>query len=102
MDLHADDWDWAAVGKSLFSSLAQVVQTISAGGTLTASHSVWVHQKESATTLLEQLQERTPETSIHELELSAENNGWRLRFERRFAETTAALERRLSGASYRD
>lgn len=100
--LHADDWDWAAVGKSLFSALARDTQTIASGGTLTEGHSVWVHEKESATTLLEQLQERSTGTSIHELELVAENNGWRLRFERRFAETTAALERRLSGASFRN
>jgi ATP-dependent RNA circularization protein (DNA/RNA ligase family) len=102
MDLHTDDWDWAAVGKSLFSSLAQVAQTIAAGGALIESRSVWVHEKESATTLLAQLRERASGTSIHELELVAESDGWRLRFERRFAETTAALERRLSGVSYRD
>lgn len=102
MDLHTDDWDWAAVGKSLFSALAELVETVAAGGTLSETHSVWVHHKESATTLLEQLQERTPGTPIRELELSAENDGWRLRFERRFTEATAALERRLSGVSYRD
>jgi ATP-dependent RNA circularization protein (DNA/RNA ligase family) len=102
MDQDADDWDWAAVGKSLFASLARLAKTVADGGTLTESHSVWVHQKESATTLLEQLQERAPGTSIHELELGPEKDGWRLRFERHFSESSAALERRLSGASYRD
>jgi putative ATP-dependent DNA ligase len=101
-NLHAGDWDWATVGESLFSSLAQAAQTIAEGGTLTESYSVWVHEKESATTLLEQLEERTEGTSIHELELIAENDGWRLRFERRLTEASAAVERRLSGASYRD
>ena len=102
MERNTADWDWAAVGKSLFSALAELVETVAAGGTLTETHNVWVHHKESATTLLEQLQERTPGTPIRELELNAESDGWRLRFERRFTEATAALERRLSGVSYRD
>ena len=51
---------------------------------------------------LVQLEERTPGSSIHELALDPEGEGWRLRFERRFAEATAGMERRLSGASYRD
>jgi len=99
--LSAEEWDWATVGKSIFSSLAQATEGIAAGSPLAEEYSVWLHQKESATTLIEQLEERRAETTIHQLELVAEEDGWRLRFERRFVEATAAMERRLSGASYR-
>jgi len=102
MDVAPDDWDWAAVGKSLFRSLAQAARDVADGDAITHEYSVWLHHKEAAGVLLEQLEARTPGTSINELELTAEDDGWRLRFERRFAEATAAMQRRLSGASYRD
>ncbi len=101
LGLSAEEWDWATVGKSIFSSLAQATEGIVAGSALAEEYSVWLHQKESSTTLIEQLEERSAETTIHQLELVAEEDGWRLRFERRFVEATAAMERRLSGASYR-
>lgn len=97
-----DEWDWAAVGEAMFGKLARAAQEVAGGGSLVLEYSVRLHDKASATLLLEQLEERAPGTSIHQLALDEENGGWRLRFERRFAEATAALERRLSGASYRD
>ena len=102
LDLDPDDWDWGRVGKAVFSGLARVVREIDDGGSLTSEYSVWLHEKGAAAELLVQLEERTPGTSIHELSLEAEGDGWRLKFERRFAEATAGMERRLSGASYRD
>jgi len=98
----ADEWDWAAVGEALLRNLAEAVRDVEAGGSLTQEYSVWLHEKDAAGTLLEQLEDRTPGTSIHQLDLVEENDGWRLRFERRFAEATAGIQRRLSGASYRD
>jgi putative ATP-dependent DNA ligase len=97
-----EDWDWEAVGKSLLQTLARAAEQVAGGGSLSQQYSVWLHHEESAELLLEQLEERTLGTSIRRLELEPDNDGWRLRFERRFAEATAALERRLSGASYRD
>ncbi len=98
----ADGWDWEAVGRSVLSSLAKVTQQVAEAGNLASECSVWLHDKEAAEELLAQLEERTPGTSIQRLGIEAENDGWRLRFERRFPEATAAIERRLSGASYRD
>ena len=98
----ADGWDWEAVGKSLLSSLAGSTRQVAGGDALTSEYSVWLHDKDAAAELLAQLEERSPGTAVRELGLEAENDGWRLRFERCFAEATAAIERRLSGASYRD
>ncbi len=97
-----EDWDWDRVGKAVFARLAGVVRHIDDGGDLTSEHSVWLHHEGAAKELLAQLEERTPGTSIKQLELAPENAGWRLRFERRYAEATAGMQRRLSGASYRD
>lgn len=98
----AGEWDWETVGRALLENLAQAARTVAGGDALTQQFSVWVHARESAELLLEQLEERNLGTSIHQLELAAENGGWRLRFERGFGDATAALQRRLSGASYRD
>lgn len=102
LGMSADDWDWEAVGRSLLSSLAGGTRHVAAAGALAGECSVWLHDKDAAEELLVQLEERSPVASIRKLGLEAENDGWRLRFERRFPEATAALERRLSGASYRD
>jgi putative ATP-dependent DNA ligase len=102
LDLAPDAWAWEAVGKSLLQELAGTVREVAEGGSLTRDYDVWLHEESSATLLLEQLEERTPGTSIRQLSLEQEDGGWRLRFARRFAEATAALQRRLSGASYRD
>ncbi len=102
LDRKPEDWDWSRVGKAVFGALAEVVREIADGGSLTSECSVWLHEKDAAAELLVQLEERAPGTSIHELSLEQDGDGWRLRFERRFAEATAGMERRLSGASYRD
>lgn len=102
LGMPAEDWDWEAVGRSVLSSLAGVTQQVAEAGVLASECSVWLHDKDAAEELLVQLEERAPGTSIERLGLEAENDGWRLRFERRFGEATAAIERRLSGASYRD
>ena len=102
LGMPADDWDWEAVGRSVLSSLAGVTQQVAEAGVLARECSVWLHDKDAAEELLAQLEERTPGTSIQRLGLEAENDGWRLRFERRFAAATATIERRLSGASYRN
>lgn len=102
LGMPADDWDWEAVGRSLLSSLAGLTQQVAEAGALASECSVWLHDKDAAEELLVQLDERAPGASIQRLGLEAENDGWRLRFERRFTEATAAIERRLSGASYRD
>jgi putative ATP-dependent DNA ligase len=95
-------WDWEAIGRALLDEIAEAVRTVGEGGTLIRQHSVWLHAREAAAALIEQLQDGTTGAAIRELELVEEKGGWRLRFERRFDEATAALQRRLSGASYRD
>ena len=102
LDLEPRDWDWRRIGESLFAGLAEAARSVADGEALRSSHSVWLHKRQAAEELLAQLEERTPGTSIQRLDLEADNDGWRLRFERRFAEATAGMERRLSGASYRD
>lgn len=102
LGMAADDWDWEAVGRSLLSSLAAGTHHVAEAGALASECSVWLHHKDAAQELLAQLEARTPTARIRQLGLEAENDGWRLRFERRFPEATSALERRLSGASYRD
>jgi len=102
MQTDGDEWDWAAIGKSLLAPLAEAAQSVNRGEALTQDHSVWVHEKDAAVELLAQLEARTLGISIEQLSLDPDNDGWRLTFRRRFAEAGAALERRLSGASYRD
>lgn len=98
----ADDWDWEAIGKSLFAELAATARAVADGNPLHRDYSVWLHDKAAAELLIDQLRERSSEDAIAQLSLEAENDGWRLRFERSFPETTAAVERRLSGASFKD
>lgn len=100
--LAPDEWDWGAVGESLLRGLAEAVREVDEGGTLRHAYDVWLNHEDSAAVLLEQLAERERHTTIHEIELVGDGDGWRLRFERRFERATAELQRRLSGASYRD
>lgn len=100
--LAPDAWNWNDVGESLLRNLAEAARQVNAGETLREECSVRLHHEESAVLLLEQLAERERHSTIHQLELAADGDGWRLRFERRFVRATAELERRLSGASYKD
>ena len=100
--LAVDAWDWAAVGESLLRNLAEAARRVEDGETLRAEYDVRLNHEESAALLLEQLAERIQDSSVHEVDLAALDGGWRLRFERRFDRATAELQRRLSGASYRD
>lgn len=102
LSVPAGDWDWEAVGRSLLTQLAGVTKQVAKGDTLTTEYSVWLHNKEAAEELLAQLGERATSTSIHQLCLVPENHGWRFRFERRFVDVTASIQRRLSGVSYPD
>lgn len=100
--LAPDDWDWGAVGEALLGNLAEAARQVEEGETLSEECSVWLNDKANADLLLQQLAAREAHTSIHQLELAADGDRWRLRFERRFERATAELQRRLSGASYRD
>ena len=102
LELGVGPWDWEAVGRSLLAGLAGGVDQVAKGNTLATEHSVWLSNKASAECLLAQLDERTTGTSIEPVSLVSEGQGWRLRFRRQFIETTAALQRRMSGVSYRD
>ena len=102
LELPASSWNWEAVGQSLLAGLAEGIDQVVKGGTLATEHSVWLSTKESAECLLVQLGERATDTSIEPVSLVSENKGWRLRFRRQFVETTAAMQRRMSGISYRD
>ena len=102
LELGVGPWDWEAVGRSLLAGLAGGVAQVANGTTLAPEHSVWLSNKVSAECLLAQLDERTTGTSIEPVSLVSEGQGWRLRFRRQFIETTEALQRRMSGVSYRD
>ena len=102
LDKPADEWDWETVGKALLRPLANAARDVDGGKELTVEHSVWLHDQEAAQELLRQLEERGSSTTIERPSLEPENDGWRLTFERRFDAATAALQRRLSGVSYRD
>jgi len=102
LELGVGPWDWEAVGRSLLAGLAGGVDQVAKGNTLATEHSVWLSNKASAECLLAQLDEQTTGTSIEPVSLVSEGQGWRLRFRRQFIETTAALQRRMSGVSYRD
>ncbi len=101
MDRAADNWDWENVGKVLLAPLAAAAKEVESGGLLAEQYSVWLHDEAAAKELLAQLDERSEDVTIERLALETEGDGWRLQFERRFNGATAALERRLSGASYR-
>jgi len=102
LQLPSSSWNWEAVGQSLLAGLAGGIDQVVKGDTLATEHSVWLSNKESAECLLAQLGEREMGTSIEPVSLLSENKGWRLRFRRQFVETTAAMQRRMSGISYRD
>ncbi len=102
MDRAADNWDWENVGRALLAPLAAAAREVESGGRLAQEYSVWLHSDSAAEELLRQLAERSDDVTIEKLEFEAEGDGWRLRFERRFNGATAALERRLSGVSYRN
>ena len=102
LEKSADDWDWATLGKALLRPLADAAHDVDDGKPLALQHSVWLHEQEAAEELVRQLEERAETTTIEAWSLEPEQDGWRLTFERRFAAATAALQRRLSGASYRD
>lgn len=97
-----ESWDFEAVGRALLGPLAAAAAAVAAGEPLGEDFSVWLHAKEAAEELLAQLEEQGPAGSIERQSLEPESDGWRLRFRRLHTEATAALERRLSGASYRD
>jgi len=100
--LGPESWDFEAVGRALLEPLAEAAAAVAAGEPLGEDFSVWLHGEAAAEELLAQLEERAPAGSIERQSLEPEGDGWRLRFRRLHTEATAALERRLSGASYRD
>lgn len=102
LGLEPESWDFEAVGRALLEPLAKAAAEVAAGKTLGEDFSVWLHRKEAAEELLAQLEERSAAGSIERQSLEPDGDGWRLRFRRLHPDATAALQRRLSGASYRD
>ncbi len=95
-----EDIDWEAVGRSLLEPIVDGVQRVAAGEDLRKPCSVWVHEKETAEALLPHLAESDPSVIIEQQDLSPENDGWRLDFERVYKDASEGIARRIGGASY--
>lgn len=98
----ADGWDWAAVGRALLEPLARAVRAVDDGGPLRDERTAWFYGREAAERMVPHLDERDPSLEVTEISLEPEGGGWRLRFAVDWAAAGAEIERRLSGASYKD
>jgi putative ATP-dependent DNA ligase len=95
-----EDIDWEDVGRSLLAPIVDGVQKVAAGEELRQKSSVWLHGKDAAESVLAHLAKVEPEVEHEMISMEAENDGWRLEFERVYRAASESIARRISGASY--